>query len=279
MHEAAFTNPHLEAGRRLWYATAIGTAPFLADVIVAQVEQFSLGAWRRNGGRRDASGAGEASSSLPAAIPAWRMGEVLIERGCELRHRDDAGREDLRELASLAEIRELVRLDEKGNFRPLRAAPNLRRGWRYRARGRGLRCGRRSTICIRRRSANAALWREDKLAVTPWRETAERQTGRFRVVRELDDAGVCELVAQVCERGCLKRRLWAPADQEVDVRRRRGSAALPGGVQLFRRQGAREVEGPGDGGSVIGSRTAARLRFDEVAPRDLCCRGGVDKIR
>lgn len=38
--EKGFTNPHREDGRRLWYATAIGTEPMIADVILAQVEKF-----------------------------------------------------------------------------------------------------------------------------------------------------------------------------------------------------------------------------------------------
>src|SRR5471032_2393407 len=40
MREKGFTNPHHEKERRLWYATAIGTETFIADVIVAQVRQF-----------------------------------------------------------------------------------------------------------------------------------------------------------------------------------------------------------------------------------------------
>jgi sirohydrochlorin cobaltochelatase len=38
--EKAFINPHHENRRRLWYATAIGTETFMADVILAQVRQF-----------------------------------------------------------------------------------------------------------------------------------------------------------------------------------------------------------------------------------------------
>jgi sirohydrochlorin cobaltochelatase len=38
--EKGFTNPHREGGRRLWYATAIGTETSIADVILAQVEKF-----------------------------------------------------------------------------------------------------------------------------------------------------------------------------------------------------------------------------------------------
>jgi sirohydrochlorin cobaltochelatase len=213
VHEAAFANPHVEAGRRLWYATAIGTAPFLADVIVAQVQAFRA-EHAQEMATVPVEASGNDSSPLPSIAPPWIIGEVLIEPGYVLRHRDDADRGDLRELKSLSEIRELIRLDKAGNFRPLRAAPNLRRGWRYHASDEN---ALRDALdyLYPAELANAALWREEKLATTPWRETAERQTGRFRIVRELDDAGVRELVAQVCECGCLKRRLWAPAAQEI----------------------------------------------------------------
>jgi sirohydrochlorin cobaltochelatase len=213
VHEAAFANPHIEAGRRLWYATAIGTAPFLANVIVAQAEAFRAEhALEMERGAVEESV--EPSSSLPASALPWNIGEVLIGAGYELRHRDDDGRDDLRELKSLAEIRDLVRLDEAGTFRPLRAAPNLRRGWRYHASGES---ALRDVLdyLYPAELVNAALWREGNLAIPPWHETAGRQTGRFRVVRELDETGMDELVAQICERGCLKRRLWAPAAQEV----------------------------------------------------------------
>jgi sirohydrochlorin cobaltochelatase len=36
----AVHNPHLDNGRKLWYATAIGTETFIADVILAQVKKF-----------------------------------------------------------------------------------------------------------------------------------------------------------------------------------------------------------------------------------------------
>jgi sirohydrochlorin cobaltochelatase len=215
VHEAAFANPHVEPGRRLWYANAIGTAPFLADVIVTQVEQFRL-----EHGVEMAGGTADAAASAQFGFPAtsngasWNIGQVLIERGCELRHREDAGRDDLRELASLAEIRDLVRLDEAENFRPLPAAPTLRRGWRYRApNSEALRDA--LDYLYPAELANAALWQDEKLTATPWHETAERQSGRFRVVRDLDDAEVVELIAQVCEHSCLKRRVWSPAAQTV----------------------------------------------------------------
>ena len=213
IREAAFSNPQVEGERRLWYATAIGTAPSMAELILAQVEDF-----QRAHGKEMESGTGFAAKSpppfLPAEPPPWRMGEVLLSAGYELRHRADAGRDDLREISSLVELRELVRLDEAGNFRPLNAAPNLRRGWFFHAGNeRALRDA--LDILYPAEAANAALWRENALTLTPWRETAERQTGRFRVVRDLPEATLREIVAGVCDRGCLKRRLWQPAEQDV----------------------------------------------------------------
>ena len=212
IREAGFANPHREGGRRLWYATAIGTAPFMADVIVAQVEDFE----RAHGAAMVTGGAGTAPPAgfAPAAPLPWRFGQVRIDEGYELRHVDDAGCDDLRELVSLAEIRELVRLDEAGEFRPLRAAPNLRRGWRYRAADEAALRDALDYI-YPAEVANAELWRAGSLASTSWAETAARQTGRFRVVRELGPDGLRELVATVCDRHCLKRRLWSPAEQTV----------------------------------------------------------------
>lgn len=37
---SGFSNPHLLGGRRLWYASAIGTEPSMAEVILAQVDKF-----------------------------------------------------------------------------------------------------------------------------------------------------------------------------------------------------------------------------------------------
>ncbi len=213
IREATFANPHVEGARRLWYANAIGTAPFLADLIVAQVVDFE-----RDHGRamRPAGGsvAAPPSGFLPTASLPWRMGQIRIDLGYELRHVDDAGRDNLRELASLAEIRELVRLDEAGNFRPLRAAPTLRRGWRYHAPDEG---ALRDALdyFYPAEVANAELWRAKNLPITPWRETAERQTGRFRIVRELDEPGLRDLVATICERQCRKLRLWSPAEESA----------------------------------------------------------------
>jgi sirohydrochlorin cobaltochelatase len=95
----------------------------------------------------------------------------------------------------------------------LPAAPSLRQGWIYAAgdwEGLHLALNHLYPAAL----ANALL---GSLSPTPWSETAERQTGRFRIVRELDDAAVRDLVAEVCERGCLKRRLWSPAESAKET--------------------------------------------------------------
>jgi sirohydrochlorin cobaltochelatase len=223
--EKGFVNPHREKERRLWYATAIGTEKFVADVIVAQVRQaatlfpVSVGA-----AEPVMSLQTELSRFLETNPPPWDMGQVRIRPGFELRHRDDddldAG--GLQHLRSVEELRELVRLDAEGRFRPLRAAPNLRRGWIYHTRdAAGLHLA--LDYLYPAELANAALYRKGNLPVTPWGETAERQTGRFRIVREIDEPILGELVAHHCERGCLKRRLWLPAQETAEA----GTSELP----------------------------------------------------
>jgi sirohydrochlorin cobaltochelatase len=250
VREKGFANPHLEGERRLWYATAIGTERLIADVILAQVDQAM----------RQYSPATRAVSfthfsletrldrMLKQSPPPWKMGQVLIQPGFELRHVDDA-KIPARELTPLngerpafpppdpeamttagiawqpgdaKNLRELARLDAAGNFRPLRAAPNLKRGWIYRAPDlAALRLA--LEYLYPGELANAVLADEKKLPVTPWSETSERQTGRFRIVREIGDDAIRELTNEYCQRGCLKKRLWPPAQNSPAA----GTDALP----------------------------------------------------
>src|SRR3954467_4348779 len=75
---------------------------------------------------------------LTAALADWlaggarQMGEGLIRQidgGYDLRHAADAGRDDL----PLADPREVALANEAGEYRPLKTAPDLRRGWRFAA--------------------------------------------------------------------------------------------------------------------------------------------------
>ena len=245
MREAAFSNPHFEGERRLWYATAIGTAPAMADLIVAQAEAFHQSHGREMEAHTT-SVPRSSSAFLPSGPLPWTMGELLISAGYELRHGADHGRDDLRELASLEELRELVRLDAAGNFRPLAAAPTLRRGWFFRAPNET--ALRDALDCVYpAEAANAVLWREGALPLTPWAETAERQTGRFRIVRGLSPAALHDLTSQVCERGCLKRRLWPPAQEEVKFESSEIPLLCPEACNYLVEKAREKLKGPGPG--------------------------------
>ena len=224
IREQGFTNPHREGDRRLWYATAVGTESSIADVILAQVRQFQndhletrhLG-YELTG---DPTINGELYRLMERASPPWKIGELVIRPtgggSFHVLHHNDLGVDPatLRILPSPEDLRELIRLDRDGQFRPLRAAPNLPRGWLIHA-------PNLETLQLALDYlypgvlANWAMWLRMDLPVTPWTETAARQTGRFHVVHELDENGVHEIISKLCAHGCLKQRLWPTMSQAL----------------------------------------------------------------
>jgi sirohydrochlorin cobaltochelatase len=253
--ERGFTNPHHEKGRRLWYSTAIGTEAFLADVILAQVRQFQAAhpeTRNPDNARDEKPGIDQELARFMERTPApWKIGEIVIrpaESGSfHLLHRDDLDGDPagLRLLNSPEDLREMVRLDREGNFRPLRAAPNLRRGWLLHAPDRrGLQLA--LDYLYPAALANWTLWRQGALAATPWRETAERQTGRFRIVRRIDEAAIRELMAHVCRPGCLKKRLWPPAAQPVEAPSHEIPVLCPETCNFLVDKAREKLKGPGE---------------------------------
>jgi sirohydrochlorin cobaltochelatase len=147
------------------------------------------------------------------ALPAEKLWcQILIERqGAQfhLRHVEDRSRSpgDLKSL-SIPDLRKLAMFDAAGQFRPLRAAPDLRSGW----------------ICDCR--SPEELWRAlqelypgsvpDWYAtqsgpppVTNYRAFTDRQSGMYRITQHLSDAQAAHVIAACCPaKFCLKRRLW-----------------------------------------------------------------------
>jgi sirohydrochlorin cobaltochelatase len=135
---------------------------------------------------------------------------ISAETGFEVRHRDDGAlpAEGL-ELLDEARASELAQTDVEGKYRPLKTAPNLRRGWRLIV---------RDAITLRAtldcfypgRLAAWSAWSKGQLRTTPLRETLERQTGMYRVAQKITDAQATELVASFCrsDGGCLRTILW-----------------------------------------------------------------------
>lgn len=141
-----------------------------------------------------------------------------------MRHADDAGVQidELDAYDDPLDARELVTLDEKGRYRPLKTAPSLAGGWVFPDLGPRDAYEAVETIY----PATVANWhreREGELDVTHWRETMARQSGIYGVVKTWDRGEGHEhvdWVEEACcdDSQCLKRREWQYDDEtELDV--------------------------------------------------------------
>jgi sirohydrochlorin cobaltochelatase len=256
VREQAFTNPHHEGQRRLWYATAVGTEPFVADVVLSQVREFqNLHLETRQLGdpmTGSTTITGELWRLMERVPAPWKMGEVVIRPtpfggSFHILHRDDFQLDpaSLRILPTPDDLREMIRLDAAGYFRLLRAAPNLRRGWLVHA-------PNVETLQLALdyiypgELANWNLWLSTNLPITPWSETAERQTGRFRAVRQLAEPALEELTAQVCGPGCLKQRLWPARAQRLHAPLDEIPLICPEACNYFVSVAREKLKAPGD---------------------------------
>lgn len=164
------------------------------------------------------------------AIEAWiaslpdgaAFGQVRVrptQGKYELRHvLDQASAETDLGLRSVGDLRELARYTASGKFRPLKSAPDLRRGWR--------------TIAADATQLAAALnhlypgaladWyaaRSFPPPITDFRAFVGRQSGIYRVAQTLGDAQAAAVIRSCCDpRACLKRRLWSVSGLPPDAR-------------------------------------------------------------
>jgi len=145
-------------------------------------------------------------------------------RRYELRHVDDAGTsaDELDGYEDPLDARELAKHDDDGDYRPLKTAPSLQTGWRFPS----LAAADVVEAVHAFYPATVQNWhreREGELDVDHWRETVDRQTGIYGVVRTWDRGEGHEhvnWVAEACcdDSQCLKRREWEYDDEtELDV--------------------------------------------------------------
>jgi len=160
----------------------------------------------------------------------WTLGQLHIlpeANAYRLVHVDDAGRlEELKPIQNTEEWRKTIFYNDKGSFRPLKAAPDFPHGWQY-----GPLDFDALLLALQfAYPAAIAEWAADRdgtLAVTPWQETAERQSGRFNIVAKLDAAQQEQLVRENCAAACAKHRLWAPGCGIANPPRPAAPATLP----------------------------------------------------
>ncbi len=139
------------------------------------------------------------------------LGQIVVTRvdsGFEVRHAEDQGAGSLETVAS-EKLRSLVQFTADGEFRPLKSAPTLRRGWRALAQDSPALEG---ILNILYPGALADLYAIDAGTGSPtsYHEFTNRQTGMYRITQKLDDCQVVDVIEKCCIPAlCLKRRLWS----------------------------------------------------------------------
>jgi hypothetical protein len=148
---------------------------------------------------------------IETELPPWHIGEIEIEPGYFLRHTEKGNSE--KRILSLAELRDFLKVDEQGNFRPLRAAPNLKNGWIY---------GplpfpdlvEALNFIYPAAIAHWAYQQSGQLPVVSYDVTASRQTGRYKNVGDINRKELDALSDVICRESCLRTRLWGGGSAE-----------------------------------------------------------------
>ena len=149
---------------------------------------------------------------LSSLSPEQLWAQVLIQRASHtfvLRHIADRDvPPDQLERLSLGEIRKLAMFTASGQFRPLRTAPDLGRGWL-------LTCNSPEELWRAIQElypGSIPDWHATRSAnppVTNYREFTNRQSGMYRITQLLSDEQAGNVTRAACHRRfCLKQRLW-----------------------------------------------------------------------
>jgi hypothetical protein len=209
-----------------------------------------------------------AAAAAREAFAAWvdeapggrKFGQVLVRRlpegGYEARHVEDAGADSLVVHEDPRSARNIAQLTEAGEYRPLKSSPNLRRGWALRV------ADDRELMVAMNYLYPAAVvhWhlrREGRLEITHYRQNAARQSGIYKRVQRLSDAGVQDAARACCEDAvCLKQTLW-DVDEGTPLQMDRGEGEIPcpepcsifvsfaRRVRLFERETKRDLDAAG----------------------------------
>jgi hypothetical protein len=186
-----------------------------------------------------AAAAREAFAAWVGENPAGRVfGQVLVRPGPSggyyLRHQADAEAGSLKLYDDSRYAREIARLTEAGEHRPLKSSPNLRRGWKLKVAG-----VRELAIAMNYLYPAAIvhwyLYREGRLEITNYRENAARQSGIYKRVQRLSNKGVRNAARACCEDAvCLKKPLWnVDENTPLEMDRGKGEILCPEPCSVF----------------------------------------------
>ena len=157
------------------------------------------------------------------------VAQVIVRRGednFELRHvADRATDADKLTNACAEDAAGIAQFAEEGAFRPLKSAPNLRRGWRMLARS-DLELEAALNRLYPGFIPDLFALRTSSPHITHYREFTNRQTGMYRITTLLSDADAVAMAGTCCAaRYCLKERLWTVEGQPDD--RAEGKSVVP----------------------------------------------------
>src|SRR5215212_5360853 len=223
--------------KTIFYGAPVGTHPSMANLIAARAretvrEEQVAGSvtWALSARSRAAASREAFAAWIEASVEGRVFGQVLIRRtspACySLRHQDDANAEDLKVHEDPRTAREIAKLTEAGEYRPLKSSPNLRRGWEIRASD----AGELAVAMNYLYPAGIVHWhllREGRLEITNLRTNAARQSGIYKRIQRLSDKGVQDAARACCEdKVCLKKTLW-DVDERTALEMERGEGEIP----------------------------------------------------
>ncbi len=207
--------------RNLYYSSAIGTERLMAEVILDQVHDFD-----QKNGTTPAANSPAPQPVLMEALAAWLesghdcMGQVRITRlGASylLKHVDDAEVSDLASWHEATDAREIARMDAEGEFRPIKTAPNLKRGWQLQLSSLNeVQLALEFFYPAALGMAYAA--QQGTLTPVPLRELLGRQTGMYRFANGITDEQASQIIGKCCANAskCL-RRIVSPLDASTPL--------------------------------------------------------------
>lgn len=213
-------NPIPLRGRQLYYSQAIGTEALMADVILDQVHDFD--ARHSTATLLEKEPPFAQPPTLLPALEKWlaegrdRIGQVLIRpsaAGYHLRHVEDADATALTHHEGAEAAREIARNDEAGEFRPIKTAPSLKRGWE-------LHLPDTASLLLALEFfypaaiGLAAAAEAGTLSPVPLRHLLGRQTGMYRFANGITDEQASQIIAEKCATStrCLRRILYPLAE-------------------------------------------------------------------
>jgi len=140
------------------------------------------------------------------------MGQVCWKKKgevWEVRHLEDQDvGGQLRGVANLDELEEVVRWDGQGKYRPLRSEGNLVPGWQYDAKS-VTEFREVMEVIYPGMWGNAEAWKNGKLKLQAWDDALAKQTERVRNKVSRTGDMPRSVIEENCKKRCLKTVFWA----------------------------------------------------------------------